>query len=125
MRYKPRWTPSSQNMLLTLCGGVLLLAASSTYGRPLLQQVPSPAIAAAVASPDGAAASPMADRTAENRGGAEPDRSPARYSPTPTEVAVAERLHDLTLMGKFMPADIIVKAVMLEELSELNVRWMS
>jgi biopolymer transport protein ExbB len=113
---------SLPNLIVVLCGGAILLSSSLTHGQPLAQGIPSLDVAAPFASPAGAAATPTMDKKAVAPGtvGREEAIMP---SSSPTEAAAAELRRDLTPLGMFMSADIIVKGVMLGLVFASALTW--
>jgi biopolymer transport protein ExbB len=117
-------------LIVVLCGGAVLFATPPAHGQPALRNVPSSVMPALVAAPAtrtsvddispgkgsavpvaGAGAAQWSDATAmhPDRIGAE---TVAPLSPPPVAIS-AELPRDLTPLGMFVSADIVVKVVML------------
>jgi hypothetical protein len=94
----------SRNLIISWCGGVVLLRLPSAYGQPLRPSVSPPGTLVAGAAAGGALRS---DTTAapSTTVGVE-----TVASPLPREATLAR---DLTPLAMLVSADIIVKAVML------------
>ena len=116
-----------RNLTATLCGLVVFLASPSVNSQTVAQRIPSPAIPAAVAAPaegsivaapSGAIGAPPLTTAlaASNLVGAETG-APSALPPE------APLPRDLTPLGMFMSADIIVKAVMLGLLFASVLTW--
>jgi biopolymer transport protein ExbB len=103
-----RSSPSRQ--LIVSCGVAVLLGVSLAHSQSAPQGVSSPATPASVAAPAAQAGALRSDTTA-----AAPNLVEAKTatSPPPTEAVPTELRRDLTPLGMFMSADIVVKAVML------------
>jgi biopolymer transport protein ExbB len=119
----------SRKLIVVLCGGAVLVAIPPADGQPVLQGVPSSSMPAPVAapatqapaadiSPGKGSAAPVADAAAQrfDTTAVAPDRigaeTAAPLSPPP-EATPAELRRDLTPLGMFVWADIVVKVVML------------
>jgi biopolymer transport protein ExbB len=110
------WMRSSpwRNLIATWCGFVVLLASSSVNGQTLPQRIASPVVPAPVTAP---ADQFPADDISFGQGAIAATGAPALA----TTQTILPR--DLTPLGMFMSADIIVKAVMLGLLSASVLTW--
>jgi len=132
-----------RNLIVTLCGLVVLLASPSVNSQTVPQRIPSPVVPAPVAAP--ADQVPADDRSSgqgwtasvpapSGAAGAPPSATAPMTSNTvgveagapsspSVEATPAELLRDLTPFGMFMSADIIVKVVMLGLLFASVLTW--
>ena len=114
----------SRKLIVVLCSGAVLLATPSAHSQAVPQRVPSPAVPApatapAIQAPAGdispskgsAAGAQWPNTTAVGPDTIGPETA-GRLSP-PAGATPAELPRDLTPLGMFVSADIIVKAVML------------
>jgi biopolymer transport protein ExbB len=134
------WMRSWRNLIAMLCGLVVLLASPSMNGQTVPQRTPSAVVPAPVAAP---ADRITADDISSGQGSIAPVPAPSGAAGTPplATTAVTSNMvgvetgapsplppeatlpRDLTPLGMFMSADIIVKAVMLGLLFASVLTW--